>query len=82
MLTSPSIELSISRDLTFVSIALSLPNPVTKSATSLPLAASISSHALVSPPVLVEFGVNAVSPSTTPPLVEVSVKAVSEGLSV
>ena len=77
---SPDVELSISKDLTFVSIGLSAPNPVTTSATNLPFAASISSHALESPPMLVNSGGNAVSPSTTPPLLDVSVTAASEAL--
>ena len=68
ILILPDVVLSISTDLTFVSIGLaSVPNPVTTSATSLPVVASISRDAFV-------------SPSNTPPLVEVSVTAVSEEL--
>ena len=75
--------LSISTELTFVSMALSsVPNPVTVSTTSLPLSAIISrteSDAL--PTIIVVLLKDALaSPSNTPPLVEVSVTAVSEEL--
>ena len=64
MLISPDVELSISTEPRFVSIALpDVPNPVTRSATSLP-------------PVLISKEL--VSPSRTPPFAEVKVMEVVE----
>jgi len=75
---SPDVEFTIFTDLTSVSMALAEPNPVATSATSRPFFASISRAALA-PLSNSEANVIA-SASTTPPLVEISVTAVSEEL--